>query len=390
MKKILIVGESFASGGIESSLVNMANELVTFCNVDLFMFDPVGVMRKRLDTRINILDPSWRIRTIGSPFTRVIRSWKSRYIVFRIFATVWTKIFNNKLPISIALKNQPLLENYDLAIAFRHEKKKKSVSSGYVRFVDKCVKANKKVAWLHYDGAILDLDSKFNNPFYQKMDKVFCVSKSLVERFAQRNQDLKNKLDYCYNFMPFELIRQKSLESQAVEFKGDLICFTACRLSKEKGLERAIKSLAEFFYSNKGLMWYIAGDGPERNNIEKLLFELRLKEQIILLGNQENPYTYMRNADITMLLSYHEAAPMVYFESMSVGTPVFSTLTSSTREILTDGVNSIITENSVFGIKQGFKRIVENRRLISSLKYNLKEYKIDNSDSIRKISELLE
>ena len=43
----------------------------------------------------------------------------------------------------------------------------------------------------------------------------------------------------------------------------------------------------------------------------------------------ENPYGYMRAADVLLIPSFSEAAPMVIHESALLGTPILTTETSS-------------------------------------------------------------
>ena len=78
MKKILIINKSFEAGGIQSSLVNMANELQKYYQVDLFIYDPTGPMRERLHENVNILPTSWRLRSLGMPLGKV---WKSKNLL---------------------------------------------------------------------------------------------------------------------------------------------------------------------------------------------------------------------------------------------------------------------------------------------------------------------
>ena len=138
----------------------------------------------------------------------------------------------------------------------------------------------------------------------------------------------------CYK--PFyESIKEKSQETQEKKFEKDcFVCFSACRLSSEKGLVRAIDAMAKTFKKHNDLRWYIAGDGPERENIKDAIRKNHLDDRVILLGNQSNPYPYFKNSNLVINVSYHEAAPMVFFESKALGVPVFATETSSAREII--------------------------------------------------------
>ncbi len=390
MKRILIVNKSFEVGGIQSSMANMANELGKYYQVDLFVYNPIGVMKERLNAEITVLEPSWRFKSLAMTLKETFKSRNLKWIVFRIFSTIWTKLFSNKLPIRMALKHQKSLEGYDLAIAYHQEQRKKSVLSGFTRVVDECVIAPKKIAWLHFDSKTIDLDSNYNNQFYQKMDRIVCVSKSLMENFSLMNPSLSAKMEYCYNFINYDSMKAKSEMEQTVPYpENRFICFCACRLTAEKALVRAIQALSDTFKKHRDVMWFIAGDGVERSNVEMAIEENGLNGRIVLLGNQSNPYPYMRHADLLLNVSYHEAAPMVYFESKALGVPVFTTKNSSSDELLQNGIDSFICENSDEGIRELFSYLMENRGLIASAKESLRSYSANNNESLAKINRLM-
>lgn len=372
-------------------MVNMANALSKDYQVDLFIYNPEGPMKDRLLENVRVLPTSWRFRALGMSLGAAFRSGDVRIIWFRVFAAVWTKAVNNKLPIQLAIKHQKKLAGYDLAIAYHQEQRKKSTVSGFSRVVDQCVEAKKKAAWLHYDSATIDLDSAYNRPVYEKMDKIVCVSRSLMENFAVQNPTLSEKMDYCYNFMDYEALIQKSKQEQVRPYPQNAFsCFSACRLTQEKALPRAIRALSSVFKDYPDLVWYIAGDGVERENIETAIRECGLTEQIILIGNQSNPYPYMKNADLVMNVSYHEAAPMVYFEAMALQVPVFATKTSSSEELLKKDENAFICENSEAGLAAAFRDLTEKRDAVYAAKENLKVYVGSNDMSSNKIATFLE
>lgn len=391
MKKILLVNKSFAVGGIQSSMINMANELSKYYEVHLFLYNPQGDMKDRLNANITILEPSWRFRCLGMTIKDTFYTKKIKYIAFRLFATVWAKLFDNRLPIDIAIKNQSKMIGYDLAIAYHQEQRKKSVMSGFSRVVCRCVEARKKAAWLHFDSNTIDLDSSFNNQFYRKMDKIVCVSRSLMENFSKSYPTLSDKMDYCYNFMLYDLIKEKALDKQVREYpKNKFICFSACRFTEEKALVRGISALSKVMREHSEIVWYIAGDGPELGNIKNEIVSQGLEQQIILIGYQSNPYPYIKNADLLLNLSYHEAAPMVFLESKALGTPIFATRTSSVSELLNDKQDSFICENSEDAIRDQFAWLMNNKHYVENAKSQLTNYHPDNEESLLKIKKMME
>lgn len=391
MKKIIIVNKSFELGGIQSSMINMANALSQHYEVHLFVYNPAGVLKERLNSDVKVIEPSWEFRCLGMSLKGAFQTKCVKMIAFRLFAGVWAKLFSNRLPLNIAIRRQPKMTGYDLAIAFHQEQRKKTAVSGFARVVDQCIEAKKKIAWLHFDSNTIQLDSRYNNPFYQKMDKVVCVSKSLMDNFAKNNPELSNKMDYCYNFMLYDIIKEKSLEHQKIDYPSDkFICFSACRLSNEKALVRGISALSSVLKEHNEVVWYIAGDGDERENIERAIKEYGLEKQVVLIGNQTNPYPYMRNADLVLNVSYHEAAPMVFLESKALGTPVFATHTSSAKELLNDNQDSFICENSEEGIRQRFAWLMNHKQCVKNARLQLNDYRASNDASMTKIKSWIE
>ena len=76
------------------------------------------------------------------------------------------------------------------------------------------------------------------------------------------------------------------------------------------------------------------GDGPQKLVLEKKIVNYHMENCVLLLGEQENPYRYMLNADYLLVPSLHEAAPMVFDEANILGLPIISTNTTSASEMV--------------------------------------------------------
>jgi len=83
----------------------------------------------------------------------------------------------------------------------------------------------------------------------------------------------------------------------------------------------------------------ILGDGEEKQQLESLVHELGIVELVNFVGFTENPYQYMRQAQVFVLSSKWEGFGNVLAEALAVGCPVISTdCPSGPREILQDGL----------------------------------------------------
>ncbi|MBQ8026988.1 MAG: hypothetical protein IJ261_02605, partial [Clostridia bacterium] len=98
-KKILLINNHFGVGGIETSLVNMANALCDNYDVDLLIYYPEGPIKERLDSRVNIVKSCFALRAMGMSMSQAFKSKNIFIILFKIFGSVWSKIIDNRFPI---------------------------------------------------------------------------------------------------------------------------------------------------------------------------------------------------------------------------------------------------------------------------------------------------
>ena len=387
-KRILLVNKSFETGGIQSSMINLANELSRYYHVDLFLFHPEGPLKNNLSSKIRIIEPTWKIRTLCMTWKDVLSTRNLKMLLFWLFCRISARVFDNRFCLWIAFKSQKKLGRYDLAIAYHHEQRKKTVTGGFARFVLNRVEAKEKISWIHYDAMSLDLDHSFNKKYYEKMDRIVGVSKSVANAFGKAFPDLIEKLDYCYNIVEYNEICDKALQKQEVPYKlGDFNCFSACRLTTEKALTRAIEAFEITLKEYPEIMWYIAGDGTERSVIETMIQKYHLENKVVLLGNLTNPYPYMKNCDLLINVSTHEAAPMVFSEARVLGVPVFCTKTLSAEEMLGNGVEDFICDNNIVSIRDKFFELMNNREWVQRAKLQKGAKKYDNAQVLEKFRE---
>ena len=82
----------------------------------------------------------------------------------------------------------------------------------------------------------------------------------------------------------------------------------------------------------------LLGEGRQREKLEALARELDIAEDVDLPGFVDNPYAYMARADLFVLSSICEGAPVVLMEALALGTPVVATdCPSGPAEILEGG-----------------------------------------------------
>lgn len=82
-------------------------------------------------------------------------------------------------------------------------------------------------------------------------------------------------------------------------------------------------------------LYYIIGDGPERNSLEQLVQKEKMENEIFLLGSQKNVFSYLKKCHIFLYASESEWFPNVLLEAMSLGVPIVTTdFKTGAREVL--------------------------------------------------------
>lgn len=127
--------------------------------------------------------------------------------------------------------------------------------------------------------------------------------------------------------------------------RGEVRILTVARLVEKKGIEYALRAVAQVACTNPCVRYEIIGDGPLRAELEALTRSLGLDGRVTFRGPQEQQVvrSAMWEADIFLLPSVtaangdQEGTPTVLIEASSSGLPVVSTYHSGIPEVVLDG-----------------------------------------------------
>ena len=224
---------------------------------------------------------------------------------------------------------------------------------------------------------------------YKKYNDLVFVSQDNMEKFQNIYNDLNTEnMHVIYNYIDKDLVIKKSNYNIKVEFDYNSINFlTVCRLVKQKAIDRFIRVHSKLI--NRGLKHkvYIIGDGPEKENLQKLIKQENVEDTFILLGKKENPYPYIKNANYFCLLSEFEGYGMVLEEAKILNKPIIITNTAA-RECIENYPKALILENSEDEIYDGlYKLLNDNDDKIFNNTQTSTEY--DNTEKLQKIIELV-
>ena len=125
---------------------------------------------------------------------------------------------------------------------------------------------------------------------------------------------------------------------------GGFTLITVARLAPVKGVDVAIRALAQVRRSHPQARLIVVGDGPARNNLEQLCRELELDRSVQFTGALpvDSVARHLGAADVGVLGSRTEGLPHLALEAMAAGTPLVATRVGGTPEVVADGVNGLL------------------------------------------------
>ena len=376
MKKILIVNNNMHIGGVQKALVSLLWSIRERCDVTLLLFSPSGECLKDLPADVKVITVRSGFRYLG--MTRQdVRSGKDK--LGRLFYGGVSRLLGRKWAIKLMGIRQKKLKGYDVAISYLHNGADKAFYGGCNEFVLNHVDAPRKITFLHCDYGRCGANTAQNAKQYGCFDRIAACSQGCADAFIGVNPHLKEKVTVVENCHRYDTIRASADMAAAELTAGRINLVTVARLGKEKGVERALEAIAQLGDLREKLHYHMIGDGIQRPVLEQIIDRENLHNTVTLYGMRENPYGFIRQADLLLIPSYNEAAPLVIGEAACLGTPILSTKTSSAREMIEHKGFGWVCENSVEGLTNALRELLANPQTLAAKAAALKASQPDNA-----------
>jgi colanic acid/amylovoran biosynthesis glycosyltransferase len=127
---------------------------------------------------------------------------------------------------------------------------------------------------------------------------------------------------------------------------GRLKLLAVGRLHAVKDHAFLIRACAQLYDRKVNLECAIAGEGPERRNLELLIRRCGLEERVRLLGHvpRERMASFYDQADVAVLTSRSEGIPLVLMEAMARGKIVLAPAITGIPELVISGKTGFLYE----------------------------------------------
>lgn len=392
MKKIVFVMTSLNTGGIATSLKNLLNELRS-CpdyNIDLVLFHEEPHDRDMIPQNINIVKAGTMAEIIAISQKKTME--KSFILgLIRLCCGGICKIFGHGIVYWILFKFCLKMNDYDVAISCSQSAPFHRLYGGCNEYVLRNIQSKKKVAFIHCDYVTYGINDHYSHNVYKKFDSIATVSDSVRAVFIKEEPEFDMKTVTVKNCHDVNKIIQLADMDTVLYDKKTFNIITVARMGSEKGHMRVIRALRTMLENKIPFKWYLVG--VSKDNAPNVFFSsiecAGLNDKIVFCGNQNNPYRFMKDADLLLVPSFHEAAPMVFEEACLLHLPILTTDTVSAIEMVKEPGIGYVCENSEKGIEDALLYLANNRQKLYEYRENTFNVVIDNSVSLSQFKQLL-
>lgn len=187
-------------------------------------------------------------------------------------------------------------------------------------------------------------DIKFFYSFYNNYERIIAQSDDMMKDLVENFNVKQRKIIKINNPVDFDFIDEKLLYSQKPEcFKYNYKNVVAIgNLSARKGFDNLLKVFSRL--KNENVLLHILGDGKDREILHQMKEFLGLKH-VFFHGRQENPYQFLKYADLFVLSSRYEGFPNVLLEAGACGTySLANNCPGGINEIIQNRVNGEVSD----------------------------------------------
>lgn len=387
-KQLLIVNNNMHIGGVQHALVNLLRCVHEQYDVTLALFHPAGDLMAEIPADVKVLPVRSAYRFLGMTGADVRNDWRNR--LGRSFFAAVCRLLGRNCAVSLMALGQKKLTGYDAVISYLHDAGDSMFYGGCNDFVLRHVTAQKKYAFLHCDFLLSGANTPKNKARYAQFDRIAACSEGCRKAFLTACPELADKTMVVQNCQDFAAIREKAKEQAISLPKERFNLLTVARLGREKGVTRAIEALAAMKEAGMPYHYYVIGDGRERSEVESLIQQYGLQQRVTLLGEMANPYGYMKAADLLLIPSVSEAAPLVIGEAACLGLPILTTETTSARDMVDAAGLGWVCPNTVAGMTAALERLLQDVSVVDEKKAYIEQLQFANRQAAAQFAQMID
>ncbi len=214
-----------------------------------------------------------------------------------------------------------------------------------LKYVIEKVTARKKIGWIHNDFYTSGYPIQRLKKYVMAYDEFVAVSRKVELEFRASCPWYHGGISTAYNYLDAAEVIERShapIEDDVFLHETAVKLLTIGRFSEQKGIDLAIETASLLKGMNVKFHWFLIGYGPLEDTYRQLIAKYDVGDRFTILGKKKNPYPYIRNCDIQVQPSRHEAYPLVLMEAKILRKAIVCTDFNGADEQIESGVNGVI------------------------------------------------
>lgn len=290
--KVLFILPGMSAGGAERVMLNLLTNLP----------------RRQFDLSLVLMKDGGEFlaKVPGDVKIFILKTKRLRYVIPKLINLIWRQKIDVVFPTLGGLNRPIMMLKWLFPPQTRVVIRETIAMSGLMKYNVRKQSTITLIKWL-----------------YPKADSIISLCKYMVADLEELTGISFKNQQVIYN--PVDIIGIKINAACANPFSGKgLNIVAAGRLDRQKGYERLIKAFPALLEKKPEAHLWILGEGQLRGSLENLIEEMGLWDRIHLPGYQDNPYKWIRNADLFVLSSLYEGLPNILLEAIACSCPVVS------------------------------------------------------------------
>ncbi len=227
-------------------------------------------------------------------------------------------------------------------------------------------------------------------------DKTYTPSEHLRKKILANKNIQDNRIGVLYPGIDFSKLDSVTsdfpdLMSQWLsDHPGPIVCHGAM-LRGEKGHEVILKAFAEVIQHVPDVRYVIAGEGPEENNLKRLVAELNLQDHVYFAGMVSPIAPLLKRSELAVLPSLMEPLGMFQIESQYLETPTMASDVDGIPETLMhQKTGLLVAAGDVSAWAQNIIWAIANKEVMKSWAKAGKTYVSDKFSMAKNTKELVD
>ncbi|APG84590.1 glycosyltransferase [Sinorhizobium americanum] len=199
--------------------------------------------------------------------------------------------------------------------------------------------------------------------YYTNVETLVCITPDIAAKV--REFGWRRDIEVIANFtraMPVAPISRSELRTPA----DALVVVGMGRFVKRKGFDGLLRAVQKV----EGVYLWLLGDGPERDELQRLTDTLGIGERVRFPGWQTNAYGYLAAGDVFAINSSHEPLGNVCFEGWGAGKPTIAARAEGPSWVMTHERDALMVD---CGDDEGLANAIRRLRDDPELRERLSE-----------------